>query len=58
MPPQTMTAPQIAMPRPIAIATSVAIILVTGASAFWAPDGTVLGGGHRPNPGEQQESRS
>ena len=37
IPPQTITAPQIAIPRPIAIATRVAIIFVTGASASWAP---------------------
>ena len=40
IPPHTMTAVQTAMPRPIAIATSVPIMRVTGASASRAPDGT------------------
>src|SRR5450759_1310033 len=55
MPPQTMTAPQIVTPRPIAIATSVEIILVTGASAFWAPDGTESAAATGPT---QMSSRS
>src|SRR5450759_160368 len=55
IPPQTMTAPQIVTPRPIAIATRVAIILVTGASAFWAPAGTESAAATGPT---QMSSRS
>src|SRR5664279_2690574 len=40
MPPQTMTAPEIATPRPMVIATRAPIMFSTGARAFCAPGGT------------------
>ena len=40
MPPQTMTAPESATPRPMVIATSAPIMFSTGASAFCAAGGT------------------
>src|SRR5450759_1851069 len=40
MPPQTITAPEIATPRPIVIATMAPIMFSTGARAFCAAGGT------------------